>query len=296
MLTSGQVWSGLYVAKNATGAITTPSVGPTGKLYVDGVANAAVVAITGTNPYYWSVTLPTISTAGTVSLYITATIGGVATAEIVAEEETYSGNAATSGTNILTATEGATVLRCLNTDQNMLDLLPMVDKYIYEATGWHWESDTTIEALAKGAARMLLVRWHEDPGGMVAGETLGQGLRAVLSQLEALALDKLQGSVPTEALSLVSSVPSEGSTVDVAVVIKLVFSWAMAAGSTAQVTLKDSSGATVTTTKALDASARVMTLTPAASLTASSSYTVDVDYAADVLGRTVDGEVGFGTS
>jgi len=70
----------------------------------------------------------------------------------------------------------------------------------------------------------------------------------------------------------------------------------MAAGSTAQVTLKNSAGATVTTTKALDASARVMTLTPAASLTADSSYTVDVDYAADVLGRTVDVEVGFGTS
>lgn len=296
MVTSGQVWSGMWVAKSATGAITTPSVGPAGVLYVDGVANAAVVTITGTNPYYWSVTLPTLTTAGVVSLYITATIASVATAELAAEDDTYEGSAGSSGTNILTAAEGATVLRCLTTDQNMLDLLPMVDRYIYEATGWHWESDATIDDLAKAGARMLLVRWHEDPGGMAAGAALGQGLTACLAQLEAKAEDKRLGSIPVEALSLVTSVPASGATAAITVSVLLVFSWEMAAGSTSSVTLKDSAGVAVAVTNSLDVSKRVMTVNPNANLTAASSYTVVIDDAADALGRTVYEEIGFTTA
>ena len=48
---SGSVWNGLFVTVDATGALATPSAGPTGKLYVDGVANSATVTITGSNPY-----------------------------------------------------------------------------------------------------------------------------------------------------------------------------------------------------------------------------------------------------
>lgn len=83
LVKSGQVWTGNIVCKDATGALATPSVGPTGTLYVNGTANGATVTITGSNPYKWSVTLPSLSAGDTVGMYITATISGIATAAIV---------------------------------------------------------------------------------------------------------------------------------------------------------------------------------------------------------------------
>lgn len=56
---SGQALSGLIVTKDSTGALATPSVGPAGTVFVNGVVNAATVTITGSNPYKWAVTLPT---------------------------------------------------------------------------------------------------------------------------------------------------------------------------------------------------------------------------------------------
>jgi hypothetical protein len=91
--------------------------------------------------------------------------------------------------NILTATEAANVLRCADDDPAMLDLLPQVDAYIKTATGRDWTVDNPVRPEAKSAARMLLVRWHEDPGGMAAGSALGWGLTSVLLQLEVLALE-----------------------------------------------------------------------------------------------------------
>ena len=73
----------MFVCKDGTGALSTPTVGPVGVLYVNGVANAAVVTITGANPYKFSVTLPTLAPGDLVSVYITATIDGVATADFV---------------------------------------------------------------------------------------------------------------------------------------------------------------------------------------------------------------------
>ncbi len=69
--------------------------------------------------------------------------------------------------NILTVSEAANALRCAENDPAMLDLLPLVDASIDEMTGHAWEADTTISPLAKAAARILIVQWHEDPG-MVA--------------------------------------------------------------------------------------------------------------------------------
>jgi hypothetical protein len=83
---SGQVWSGLVVTKGATGALAAPSAGPAGVLYVDGVSNAASVTISGSNPYKWTVTLPTLTAGQCVSMYITATIATIATASVVAED------------------------------------------------------------------------------------------------------------------------------------------------------------------------------------------------------------------
>ena len=91
MLKSSQEWVGLIVCKNVDGALVTPGVGPVGALYVNGVVNAAAVTVSGTNPYKWTVTLPALTAGDLVSMYVTATIDSVATAEVVAEDvaDTY---------------------------------------------------------------------------------------------------------------------------------------------------------------------------------------------------------------
>ena len=86
MVKTGQSWAGAFVCKDNTGALATPSVGPVGVLYVDGVANGAVVTITGANPYKWTVTLPALTAGQTVQMYITATVATISTAEFVAED------------------------------------------------------------------------------------------------------------------------------------------------------------------------------------------------------------------
>lgn len=91
--------------------------------------------------------------------------------------------------NILTAAEAAVVLRTTTDDANMLALLPQVDAYLQNATGWDWAADAVISETAKAAARMLLVQWHENPGGLGGQQTaLNFGLTACLVQMEALAL------------------------------------------------------------------------------------------------------------
>lgn len=84
---SGAAWADTFVCVDGTGAFSTPSVGPAGTLYVDGVANAATVTITGSNPYKWSVTLPALTASQRASMYIAATIDGVATGNTVASEQ-----------------------------------------------------------------------------------------------------------------------------------------------------------------------------------------------------------------
>lgn len=209
---------------------------------------------------------------------------------------TYSGSLVTSSANILTATEGATVLRCLATDQNMLDLLPMVDKYIEMATGRDWTLDAPRYSEAQAAARMLLVRWHEDPGGMAAGAALGQGLVAALAQLEAKALILESNGVPYETLALMSSVPASGATVAITISAVLVFNHEMAAAAINSVRIENSAGATVASTNSLDVTGKIMTVNPNANLSATSSYTIVIDYAADVYGQTIDKDIGFTTA
>lgn len=90
--------------------------------------------------------------------------------------------------NLLTAAEASNVLRCLTTDALMLQLLPMVDKYIEVATGRDWTTDSTIHPAAKSAAQILITLWHENPAMIGDGGSLSGGLSACLAQLEALAL------------------------------------------------------------------------------------------------------------
>jgi hypothetical protein len=98
-LTSGQAWAGIFACLDGSGGLATPTVGPTGALYVDGVLDAETVTVSGSaNPYSWSVTL----TPGRMcQIWVTATIDGVATARVVAEG-VVSGGAA--GTGLITWT------------------------------------------------------------------------------------------------------------------------------------------------------------------------------------------------
>jgi len=82
---TGQAWAGAFVTLDATGALEAGT--PSGVLYVDGVADAATVTITGSNPYKWSVTLPSLTAGQRVDMYITATISTIATAGFVASDQ-----------------------------------------------------------------------------------------------------------------------------------------------------------------------------------------------------------------
>lgn len=90
--------------------------------------------------------------------------------------------------SILTAAEGANVLRTSEDDPNLVDLLPLVDVSIQEATGRDWAADNPVHPVAKAAARMLLVQWHENPGMVGSEASLVYGLTYVLEQLQVIAL------------------------------------------------------------------------------------------------------------
>lgn len=83
---TGSAWAGLFVTLDATGA-KAASTDAAGTLYIDGTADAASVTITGSNPYKWAVTLPALTAGQRVDMYITGTIGTVATAGIVASAQ-----------------------------------------------------------------------------------------------------------------------------------------------------------------------------------------------------------------
>jgi hypothetical protein len=116
--------------------------------------------------------------------------------------------------NILTAAEAAQVLRCAADEALMLALLPSVDAYIRNATGHDWAADTTIHNTAKAAARILITLWHENPAMIGVESSLHHGMRAVLSQLEALALRyRFFEGLPSSGYITITGV-KEGDTVE----------------------------------------------------------------------------------
>lgn len=90
--------------------------------------------------------------------------------------------------SILTATQAANALRVLSTDPRLVDLLPIIDEYIQQATGRDWSEDATIHKIAVSVATMLLVQWYEDPGAMGGMGDMPHGITAQLTMLEAEAL------------------------------------------------------------------------------------------------------------
>jgi hypothetical protein len=84
--------------------------------------------------------------------------------------------------NILSAAEAANFVRASTGDAVMLQLLPLVDTYLLNATGHNWAADASVSNTAKLAAGMLLIHWYDNPG------LIGQApaaLSAGLVQLEA---------------------------------------------------------------------------------------------------------------
>jgi hypothetical protein len=196
--------------------------------------------------------------------------------------------------NILTAAEAANVLRCDVADANMLALLPSVDAYIQNATGRDWTADNPVRPEAKAAARMLMVRWHEDPGGMAAGSALSFGLAACLVQLEALALALESAGVPDEELALERTNIAGDMAIDANLV--LIFNHQMDAGAIAAVSLSTGAGVPVVTVNSLDATVKILTIDPTGNLTAGTAYLLTITAAADIYGQTLTTDVRFATA
>lgn len=197
-------------------------------------------------------------------------------------------------TTVLTAAEAARVLRLEASDGIMLDLLPQVDAYLEQATGRDWTGDDPIHSQAKVAARILLVRWYEDPGALANEAVLGLGFSAALTQLEALALELETTGAPDSPLKLVRTNIQGDMAVGASLV--LVFSHALASGATGLVTLASAAGASVTVTNNLDATSKILTVNPDSDLNPATSYQLSLDDVPDAYGRTLATEIGFTTA
>jgi hypothetical protein len=201
-------------------------------------------------------------------------------------------------TNILTIPEAANALRTADNDINLVDLLPQVDAYIQNATGRDWTADSPINPLAKAAARMLIVKWHEDPGmNATQVASLGYGLASCFVQLQSLAMQLETNGIPDEALKLNSSFPVDGGD-NIAVTANLVlaFNHAMDSTATSAVTLKTAAGAAVTVANSLDVNKKILTVNPTNSLAAATAYVLYITAAADSYGQTLTGEIRFRTA
>ena len=87
--------------------------------------------------------------------------------------------------NILTQAEAQQALRLVVGESDpILDLvLPAVDEYLKNATGYDWTADAQINPLAKAAAIMLAVQWYENPAMIGSVDTLKYGITNVVAQL-----------------------------------------------------------------------------------------------------------------
>ena len=92
--------------------------------------------------------------------------------------------------NILTQEEATAVLRLSlaewETDPLLDLILPAVDDYLKNATGYDWASDAVIDPLAKQVAMMLLVQWYENPaqvGSIITESPLAFGVNNLIGQL-----------------------------------------------------------------------------------------------------------------
>jgi hypothetical protein len=92
--------------------------------------------------------------------------------------------------NILTQAEAQGALRLpIGESDSVLDLvLPAVDEYLKNATGYDWSSDATVNPLAKQAAIMLTVQWYENPAMIGTVDVMQFGVNNLIGQLTAMKL------------------------------------------------------------------------------------------------------------
>jgi len=71
-------------------------------------------------------------------------------------------------------------------------IMPFVDDYIKTATGRDWAGDISIDPTAKMLASVLLVRWFDDPGQIGKIPDNDIGVRGLIGQLHAKALEVME--------------------------------------------------------------------------------------------------------
>lgn len=148
--------------------------------------------------------------AGLYSISVRVRAGGSpAVADIIAgsgELDWAGSTVLSSGPNILTAAEAALFLRGESDDQAMLQMLPLIDEYLKNATGHDWAGDSTIHPAAKSAAGMLLIAWYDNPS--MVGD-IPSSLTGLLLQLEAEALQYVK--ITFEGLNGAGSISMESA-------------------------------------------------------------------------------------
>ena len=103
-------------------------------------------------------------------------------------------------------------------------------------------------------------------------------------------------AVAASALSLSSSTPADGASgVVITSNLVLTFNNALPAGSIANVVVVKADGTAVASVVTLDATAKILTINPSASLDAASTYIVAYGVT-DIYGQTLNGAINFGTA
>jgi predicted membrane-bound mannosyltransferase len=90
--------------------------------------------------------------------------------------------------DLLTPAQAANFVRSNPSDAVMLQLLPLINKFIERATGRDWTQDVTLHPLAIATAGMVLVQWYDNPSQIGQGGSMPSGIESALAQLEAEAL------------------------------------------------------------------------------------------------------------
>ena len=198
---SGGSWAGTFVTLDATGALATPSTGPAGVLYVDGASNAATVTITGSNPYKWSVTLPTLTAGQRVDMYITATISTIATAGIVASEQADTSllSDGVAVASIATDAIDADALKADAVTEIQSGLALEATLTAMKGAGWTDETLvailTAVEAVSAGSGASAAEVWA------YAARTLTQSAAAVASAVAGSTITATRGDTLSAALT-----------------------------------------------------------------------------------------------
>jgi len=207
---TGQAWAGTFVTLDATGALAA-SADAAGVLYVDGVANAAAVTITGSNPYKWAVTLPALTAGQRVDMYITGTIATIATAGFVASEQ--------ADTALVSEVKTETAAILADTGTTLPATLATIAGYTDGIAGDVWSHATrtlTVPAVAAAATEdgtTLTLYKDADINIEFTGLTIPTGAKKVVFTIKDN-LDDADTAAALQATYQLTDVPAETHTLN----------------------------------------------------------------------------------